>query len=136
MSFKKSYSSKGVQFYFLKLLVRIFSFNFDGVLHPPTVIRFRYVRYIMYVRMYGNTGFCTNRYAYVRTNSTRGTASAAASSMAAKRSNLPSSSLEKEAFEMESKLRLLRSRLSELKEEDDAVPRKGGARWKSARGVI
>jgi hypothetical protein len=47
-----------------------------------------------------------------------------------------SNNLEKEASEMEGRLKLLRSKMTEFKEEDDALPRKGGARWKSARGVL
>lgn len=44
------------------------------------------------------------------------------------------SSLEREAAEMESRLKQLRTKMSEYKEEDDALPRKGGSRWRSARG--
>ena len=45
-----------------------------------------------------------------------------------------SESLAKEASEMEERLKLLRSKMSEFKEQDDKLPRRGGARWRSARG--
>ena len=45
-----------------------------------------------------------------------------------------SEGLAKEAAEMEERLKLLRSKMSEFKEQDDSLPRKGGARWRSARG--
>ena len=53
--------------------------------------------------------------------------------MSINRKKSGSSGLEREAADMESRLQLLRSKMSELKEEDDKLPRKGGARWKSAR---
>jgi hypothetical protein len=44
-----------------------------------------------------------------------------------------STSLEEEAIEMEKRLKSLKVMMQEVKEADDALPRKGGARWKSAR---
>lgn len=41
--------------------------------------------------------------------------------------------LEKESTEMEARLRMLQDKIKQQQEQNDAEPKKGGSRWRSAR---